>query len=111
MVCSCAAAAGTAGMTLSADEITRAVPADSGGGGGGGGGGRQHKRPRAGCRKRRVARDWRVPKLQPQTHELLEDTRESPSPVQNRTFSLGFGEPKRVGLCRSMLEHNSGVST
>jgi hypothetical protein len=36
-----------------------------------------------------------VSKLQLQKHELVEDTRESPS---NRTFSFGFGRPKRVGL-------------
>jgi hypothetical protein len=62
MVCSCAAAAGTAGVTSTADEVTPAIPGGSGGGGGadaGGGGGRQYKRPRAGFRKRRLAGDWR----------------------------------------------------
>jgi hypothetical protein len=38
MVCSCAAAAGTAGVTSSADEVTPAVPADNGGGAEAGGG-------------------------------------------------------------------------
>jgi hypothetical protein len=59
---------------LSADEVTPAVPAGSGGGGGGGGG-RQLKRRRAGRRKRRVARDWRVSKLQLQKNERVEDIR------------------------------------
>jgi hypothetical protein len=109
MVCFCAAADGTAGVTSSADEVTPAAPAGSGGGGGarrwrrraaaargggggpeaGCGGGRQHKRPRAGCRKRRVARDWRVSTLQLQKYELVEDTRDSPSPGRIAPFRLG----------------------
>jgi hypothetical protein len=106
MVGSCAAAAGTAGVTSSAHEVTPAVPAGSGGGtrrrrraaAASRGGGRQHKRPRTGRRKRRVARDCRVSKLQQQGNEPVEDTRESPSPCQNRRFSFASDRPKRVGL-------------
>jgi hypothetical protein len=37
--------------------------------------------------------DWRVSKLQQQKQELMEDTRESPSPCQNRRFSLIPADP------------------
>jgi hypothetical protein len=87
MGCSCVAAAGHTGVTSS--------PIGSGGGGSG----PQPKQWRARSTRGRIARDWATLKLQLQQHERAEeDTRGSPPPCQNRSFSSKFGRPQRVVL-------------